>query len=151
MAHIGKDMGQYRSSFEHVARKVAERLIHVNGILDLMQPRTIIRNLSFRQVSVRADMKGGKGKYDFLCGFHLIQTMDRMQSIMTNIAVMMVSIRKLLFKGMEGDGKNHIRILCLIYPATYVNKRLGLSYWEECQHRKGGNLMESRKGRGKRT
>ena len=76
MAHIGKDMGRYRSSFEHVARKVVERLIHVNGILDLMQPQIIIRNFSFLQDSVRSDMKGGKGKYECLHGFHLIQTME---------------------------------------------------------------------------
>ena len=84
-------------------RKVSKRLIHVNGILDLMQPRIIIRNFSFLQASVHANMKGGKGKYEFLHGFHLIQTMERMQSIITNIVVMMILIRKLLFRGMEGD------------------------------------------------
>ena len=123
-------------------RKVSERLIHVNGILDLMQPRTIIRNFYFHRASVCADMKGGKGKYECLHGFHLIRTMERMQSIMTSTVVMMILIRKLLFIGMEGDWKNHITSLCVISPATYINKSLGLIYWEESQHRKGGNLME---------
>ena len=76
-------------------------------------------------------MKGGKGKSKCMCGFLLTRTMGQLKSIMTSTAVMMVPIRKLLFRRMEGDEKNHIRNLCIVASAKYVNKRSGLHCWEE--------------------
>ena len=86
-------------------------------------------------------MKGGKRKFECGYGNILFRATDRMQSIMTRLAVMMILRNKLLFRSVKGNIKNYECSLKRFPPPIHVKKWVVM-------YLQGDISMEGRKGWG---
>ena len=102
----------------------------------------MIRNPYFRMMDIHAKMNGRNRKSSCLCAIYLLQTTDRVQSIIVCIALIMFPKRNMLFMEMRGGGKNHIGRLRAVMVVTWDRGMWGSQYLIISQRRSVDRYME---------